>query len=258
MLLSNISSKNKIHDVILFEPIEKQIHDELVALKNFTYEIGKNYCLFKMEHALMRVSVEKGKVNISVEGNYEHYKHYNTNLWDDIKPFEIELKVNVDVSKDWDKVIAYLDNINDFQKEYITLSNTTNILDSDVENELGKYINNNILKCRYHTSATSLKFGFWITKKDGAPADGAYYDVIDLTHLEIHEFMNLDNLIRHLYLGNDIVALKQKIDIINYIGDKDSKFDLNNFPIALTKYQHVLKVRALVNKYGIKSRYSYI
>ena len=254
IIQSNINSKNKVHDVILFEPIEKQIHDELVTVKNFTYEISKDYYLFKIEHALIRVSVKKGKVNITVEGHYE--AAYNPNLWSDIKPFEIKLKVNVDVSEDWNKIIAYVDNINNFQKEYLVLINTVIISDSDIANELGKYINNDILEVKYYTSFNAKNFGFYISPKGDSPANGVHYAVVDNNNVVEIDYQSMDNLINHLHLGNDILALRKKMDIITYIDDKVSKFDLNNFPTALAKYQHMLKIRILVNKYGIKSRYN--
>lgn len=67
----------------------------------------------------------------------------------------------------------------------------------------------------------------------------------------------MDNLINHLRLGNDVTSLRKKMEVIAYVEDKISNFDINNFPLSKAMYNHILKIKDLLNKYGIKSRYSH-
>ena len=46
------------------------------------------------------------------------------------------------------------------------------------------------------------------------------------------------------------------MSVIAYVEDKIYKFDINNFPLTLAMYNHILGIRTLLDKYGIKSRYN--
>jgi hypothetical protein len=251
ILQSNINSKNKIHDVILYEPIERQIYKELEKTHQFSYTINNGYN-FIIEHATIDLLIKNGKILVSINP----CTSWESGKWYDIKPYNTTLKVNVDIQKNWKTILDYVDNINNFQNEYLALLDLDNKKQSDIaiENELGSYFNNDDLEVKYYSSFSGKDFSFSITRKTYAPADGVYYTMNE-RNVATATYKDMENLIHHFYLGNDITSLRKKMEIISYIEDKIANFDLSNFPLSLSKYNYCQQVKNLITKFNIKSRY---
>lgn len=253
MIIKSNINKDTAHDGIIHEPIEKQIFGELQKSEyTLSYKITDKQFVFTIGYCDVTFNIKKGKVVISASPFYS----FETGLYSDIQSLEVKLKVNVDVQKDWDKVIDYIDRVNNFQKEFLCLKEIVKPSDSDIQNELGEYFNNDILECSYYSSLCfETNFSFSIKRKGCAPADGAYFNIYGDFGAEIRRG-DMDNLVKHFYLDNDIYGLKKRIEIIQYVENKIDAFAIGNFTKALEKYKYTLVLKDLLEKYSIKSRYS--
>ena len=246
---SNISRTNKIHDGILFEPIEKQIYQELKDIKGITYEIDGNF-IFKIDKCSIILSIKKGKIVLLLQSEHS----FDDGCCSDVAPLELKLNVNKDISKEWNKLLDRVYVINEFQEEYSKFNKE--IFEKEIRDELGNYFDNDILECIFFTSSWDSKFGFYISGKGECAANGIYFDVSSPTVL-LNAYKDMDNLLYHIRMnGSNTDNLRKKLEIIDYIEKKISVFDLNNFPKALERFNYILKVRALLDKYEIKSRYA--
>lgn len=260
IIKSNINKTTNLHDGIQFEPIEKQIYNELKSQKvSFTYQIKDSF-LFSIGNCDFRFTTKKGKILFYAFGINP------SGIYQDIKPFEISLKINEDITLGWNKLCNYISDVNNFYTEYKELI-TTQINSNDVENELSSYFDSEIIKCRFYYHDWHNKVSFtlcplrkdWNGIKTGIPADGVSCEIIDgklsINMDNRHDSYNMNNLIRHLNFDDTAEGLKKKLEVINYVEDKIANFYLENFPLFLSQINWNKKIIELKEKWNIKSRY---
>jgi hypothetical protein len=246
---SNISKKQKYHDGILYEPIEKQIYNELSkSYDDIKYEITDEM-IFKIDCCILTITV---KNNIRIKIDIDHFNYYSKldNGFYDIKPHFIKLKPNIDISKQWEEMLNYIDNINKFNEEYYLLPYEIKL--EDIEKELDDYFANDILDCRFFNTKNDTDVLFYLTIKYQPPADGILFKILTHKELFVYKHMNINNLLYHIREFDDSPKmLVKKLELINYINEKINNFDLNNFPLLMKEYNRTLRIKQLIQKYNI-------
>lgn len=263
IIKSNIGKTTNLHDGIQFEPIEKQIYDELTRQGvKFTYQVTDSF-LFWIDNCYFKFTTKKGKITFYACGINPSGIHQ------DIKPFEISLKVNEDITIGWNKISNYISDVNSFYSEYKELLSKKVNIDLDIENELSAYFDSDLIKCRFYYYEWHNKVSFtlcplrynWDKTKTGTPADGVTCEIdawgklfanTDATYYS--SSYNMNNLIRNLRFDDTTEGLKKKLEVINYVETKIANFNIENFPLFSEIINWNKKSIELKEKWNIKSR----
>lgn len=257
IIKSNIGKSTNLHDGIKFEPIEKQIFDELTRQGvKFTYQVTDSF-LFWIGDCYFRFTTKKGKISFHAVGINP------SGVYQDIKPFEISLKVNEDITIGWNKLSNYISDVNSFYSEYKELTTRKLNTDYDIENELSAYFDSDLIKCRfyYHDWHNKVSLTLCPLKtKTGTPADGVSCEIIDgrlVANTDAtYNSYNMNNLIRHLRFDDTTEGLKKKVEVINYVETKIANFNIGNFPLFSEIINWNKNLIELKEKWNIQSRYN--
>jgi hypothetical protein len=244
---TNITSKDKVHDLIKYIPLEKQVFELLsMHFDAVTYKIERKSTYFKCGDITIQATIKNSiKLEIKsmskswgddfeIRDSGDHYAKWPS----------VVLKFNVDVTKPLKQFVDKIQSIQDCKDKAKPMFQMIKKIGPGLHEAMNKYLNeyfgNQYLEVTSWFEPdyffNGLGLGFYIKPIQGAPADGIYLVIEEDGKLD--SFWNdstprrtggrgdkVEDAYSRVDFGYGIPGMKSKIEAIEDLQKKVNEFD---------------------------------
>lgn len=285
IIQTNMDSKIKCHDLIHYEPIERQIYEYLyssIILKNqdvkayIDTEYSSGELKFNLDNYICIPIIKRNKVSL-------YFKPKDTDFMSDgsyaanALSFNMNLKLNTDLSKRMDKALNKIKHndiiiqrintiIEEFKpkvpniligvKKYLNAGLKGSKWEVPIFYEYDFYRILNVISNENYSRTKSI-LDFYISPKKEAPADGVFFGYNDDENKLVlfwentsHPRNTLNDILRYVKYPDGITGQEEKLKDLKFIQNYIDTLDLHNCKEYMEYRDMALKVKEIYTQFN--------